>query len=121
MTNEMHNSYNQFLFRSFLSASHVSNESSRSSSGAQHNILYYTVWYNRYNILCSAPDDERVNSFETYRARKNCGIKIIYKNCASPCSSTHYTIAEVFIFREDLLSPASFIFALPFSVTVVSF
>ena len=28
MTNEMHNSYNQFLFHSFLSAVHVSNESS---------------------------------------------------------------------------------------------
>ena len=46
MTNEVHNSYNQFLFHSLLSALHVSNESSRSSSGAQHNILYYTVWYN---------------------------------------------------------------------------
>ena len=49
MTNEMHKSYNQFLFHSFLSALHVSNESSRSSSGARHNILYCTVWYNRYN------------------------------------------------------------------------
>ena len=47
MNNEMHNSYNQFLFHSFLSALHVSKESSRSSSGARHNILYYTVWYNR--------------------------------------------------------------------------
>ena len=47
MTNEMHNSYNQFLFHIFLSALHVSNESNRSSSGARHNILYYTVWYNR--------------------------------------------------------------------------
>ena len=27
----------------FLSALHVSNESSRSSSGAQHNILYYSL------------------------------------------------------------------------------
>ena len=43
MTNEMHNSYNQFLFHSFfLSALHVSNESSRSSSGARHNTLYCT-------------------------------------------------------------------------------
>ena len=47
ITNEMHNSYDFFLFHSF--ALHVSNESSRSSSGARHNILYYTVWYNRYN------------------------------------------------------------------------
>ena len=39
MTNEMHNSYNQFLFLfySFLSALHVLNESSRSSSGALPN------------------------------------------------------------------------------------
>ena len=43
MTNEMYNYYNQFLFHSFLSALHVSNESSRSSSGARHNILHYTV------------------------------------------------------------------------------
>ena len=42
ITKEMHNSYNKFLFHSFLSALHVSKESSRSSSGAQHNILYYT-------------------------------------------------------------------------------
>ena len=48
MVNEICNYYNQFLLHSFLSALHVSNESSRSSSGAQHNILYYTVWYNRY-------------------------------------------------------------------------
>ena len=40
---------NQLLFYTFLSALHVSNESSRSSLGARHNILYYTVWYNRYN------------------------------------------------------------------------
>jgi hypothetical protein len=43
MTNKMHNSYNQFLFHSFLSALHVSNESSRSSSGARRNIIYLQV------------------------------------------------------------------------------
>ena len=42
ITNEVRNSYNQFLFHSYLSALHVSKESSRSSSGIQHNILYYT-------------------------------------------------------------------------------
>ena len=31
-------------------------------------------------ILCRAPDDERLDSFETCRADKNCGIKIGYKN-----------------------------------------
>ena len=45
MTNEMHNSYNQFFIPQFLSALHVSKESSRSSLGARHNILYYTVYY----------------------------------------------------------------------------
>ena len=30
MTNKLYNSYNQFLFHSFVSAVHVSNESSRS-------------------------------------------------------------------------------------------
>ena len=49
MTNKMHNFYNQFLFHSFLSALNVSNESNRSSSAARHNVLYYTVWYSRYN------------------------------------------------------------------------
>ena len=90
MTNEMHNSYNQFLFHSFLSAVHVSNESSRSSAGARHNILYYTVWYNRYNRAYN-------NSNTAYYAvllkhveqTKNCGIKIDYKNCASRWLLTH--------------------------------
>ena len=35
MTNEMHNSYNKFLFHNFLFALHVSNESNRSSSEAK--------------------------------------------------------------------------------------
>ena len=48
MANEMHNSYNKF-YSTVFSAVHVSNESIRSSSGARHNILYYTVRYNRYN------------------------------------------------------------------------
>ena len=43
MTNEMHNSYTQFLFHIFVSALHVSKESSRSLSGAQNDVLYYTV------------------------------------------------------------------------------
>ena len=68
----MHNSYNQFYFYStvFLSAVHVANESSRSSSGARYNILYYTVQSVQYSILCRAPDDERLDSFETCRADK---------------------------------------------------
>ena len=53
MTNEMHNSYNQFLSHSFFVCSTCFEQSSRSSSGARHNILYYTVWYNRYNRAVS--------------------------------------------------------------------
>ena len=49
VTTEMHSSYNQFNSTVFLSALYVSNESSLSSPGARHNILYYTVWYSRYN------------------------------------------------------------------------
>ena len=41
----IHNSYNKFLFHRFLSVLHVSNESSRSSSGARHNILRNTIYY----------------------------------------------------------------------------
>ena len=36
-----------------MSAVHVSNESSRLSSGVQHNILYYTTQYNRNNRALS--------------------------------------------------------------------
>ena len=64
MTDEMHILIINFTPQFFLSALHVSNESG-SSSGARHNILYYT-----HSILCCAPDDERLDSFETWRADK---------------------------------------------------
>ena len=65
MTNEMHSSYNQYCSTVLLSAVHVSKESSRSPSRAQHNALHCTVWYNRagesgcyevvgkFNIVCT--------------------------------------------------------------------
>ena len=31
---------------------HISKESSRSSSAARYNVLYYTIWYSRYNRAC---------------------------------------------------------------------
>ena len=40
-----HNSYNKFLFHSLLSALHVSNESSRSSLGARHNVPNCVIRY----------------------------------------------------------------------------
>ena len=36
-----------FFSTVFLSALHVSNESSHSTTGARRNTLYYTVWYKR--------------------------------------------------------------------------
>ena len=99
MTNEMHNSYNQFLFHRFLSAVHVSKESSLSSSAARHNILHYTVWYNRYNragesscfevvgaVLLMMND--YIRSKHAEQTKKNCGIKVDHKNCASRWSLT---------------------------------
>ena len=53
MTNEMYNSYNQFLFHIFLSDLHVSNESSRSSSGALHNVPIVPNCVIQYIMLCS--------------------------------------------------------------------
>ena len=73
----MHSSYNQFLFHSFLSAPHVSNESSRSSSGAQHNILYYTVWYNRYNRACTIVPIVHVSN-ESSRSSSGARHNILY-------------------------------------------
>ena len=83
MTNEMHSSYNQFLFHSFLSALHVSNESSHSSSGARHNILCYTVWCNRAD---KSSCFEVVGKSLTHKKLWN---KMDYKNCASHWSLTH--------------------------------
>ena len=56
MTNEWHNSYNQFFILQFLSAVRVSNEFSRSSSGAQDNVLYYTVQSVHYIVLLMMND-----------------------------------------------------------------
>ena len=100
MTNKTHSSYNQFLFHSFLSALHVSKESSRSSSGARYNILCYTVWYNRADEsscskLCNIVYYAVFLMMNDYihskyvEQTKNCGIKIDYKNCASRWSLTH--------------------------------
>ena len=78
MTKEMHSYYNQFLFHSILSALHVSNESSLSSSRAQNNALYYTVWYNRYN---------RAGESSCYAARLACTIVPI-----GLCNTVYYAV-----------------------------
>ena len=84
MTNEMHDSYNQFLFHSFLSALHVSNESTRSSSGARHNILYYAVQLVQSVQSCyqASPAAFKALQFflhphnnRTYRDIPNCNIQ----------------------------------------------
>ena len=71
MTNEMHHSYNRFLFCSFLSALHVSKESSRSSSGARHNILYYTVQQVQSCIQLLHSSQTRMHELITKRNRCN--------------------------------------------------
>ena len=62
MTNEMHSSYNQFLFHSFLSALHTSNESSRSSTEAQYKALYYAVRYQSCRRVACTIDTELRNT-----------------------------------------------------------
>ena len=54
-------------------------------------------------VLCRAPDDERLDSFETCRAdKKKLWNKIDYMNCASRWSLTH-------CFRITFLSDATHI------------
>ena len=78
----MHNSYNQFLFHSFLSALHVSNESSLTAR------LYRLYCVIQYIMPCCWWWTTRfVRNMQS--RQKNCGIKIDYKNCASRWSLTH--------------------------------
>ena len=104
---------NSFFIPLFFLALHVSNEFSRSSSGARHNILYYTARYNRAGqsrlactvvpiVLCNAVYqavllimNEKIPSKHVQQT-KNCGIKkIVYKNCASCWLSTHCIMMHV--------------------------
>ena len=82
MTNEMHKFLlSVFLFQ-FFSALHVSNESSRSSSGARHKLLYYAVVPNcviQYIMPCSWWWTTRFVRKHVEQT-KNCGIKTDYKN-----------------------------------------
>ena len=74
-----------------------------------HNVKY------THSILCRAPGDEWLESFETCRAdKKNCEIKIDYKNCVSRWSLTHYSeILHIFLFlsrmKEDRLHTDSLV------------
>ena len=43
-------------------------------------------------MLCCAPDDKRLDSFETCRADKKLWNEIDYKNCASRWLLTHYNM-----------------------------
>ena len=73
MTNEMHNSYNQFYSIVFC----------------LHNILYYRV---HYFVLLMMNDQIHSKNVEQ---TKNCGIKIDYKNCASRWSLTHCNTTSI--------------------------
>ena len=99
MTKEMHNSYTQFLFHSFCLLYMF--RTNLVVHHQEHGVIYCITQYNRYDrsgesrfactivpivpncvmrLLCRAPDDERLESFEICRADKTCGIKIYYRN-----------------------------------------
>jgi hypothetical protein len=107
MTNEMHNSYNQFystvfcllyMFRTNLVVHHQ-----------DYGIIYCITQYNQYNraystivpivliVLCNTVYNAVLLMMnDSIRSKhveqtKNCGIKIDYKNCASRWSLTHCT------------------------------
>jgi hypothetical protein len=54
MTNEMHNSYNQFYFTIFLSALHVSNESGRAKHIEQTKKLWNKIDYTYVHKNCAS-------------------------------------------------------------------
>ena len=74
MTNNMHNSYKQFFIAPVFLAARLA--STVEPNGVIQYIRQYSWWWTS-------------NSFETCKARKNGGIKAIYKNCAFHWSSTH--------------------------------
>ena len=45
----------------------------------EHIIIYCITQFGTVGTLFCAPDDERLDSFETCRADKNCGIKLIIR------------------------------------------
>ena len=81
---------NFFYSTIFLSALHVSNESSRSSSGALPNILYHAVWYNRAGESSCFEDVGKTGlTYNFIASRFACTIVPIVQNCviqySMPC------------------------------------
>ena len=98
MTNEMHNSYKQFLFHSTLLYMFRTNLVIHQQ---EHGVIYCITQYNRYNraysmiVLCNTVYyavilmmNDQIRSKHVEQT-KYCGIKIAYKNCASRWSLTH--------------------------------
>ena len=95
MTNETHSSYNQFLFQSFFCLLYMF-RTNLVVHHQEHGIVYRLYQTMQCSILCRAPDDERLDSFETCTADKNSRIKVDYKNCASRCSLTQQNDIRIF-------------------------
>ena len=92
----MHNSYNQFystvfcllyMFRTNLVVHHQEHDVTYcvTQFGTIGTIVQASLVASKQldSILYRALDDERLDSLETCRADKICGLKIDYKNCAS--------------------------------------
>ena len=76
-TNEMHNPYYQFLFHSFCLLYIF--RTNLVVHHQEHGIIYCIKQFGTIRTLFCAPDDERLDSFETCTADKNCGIKLIIR------------------------------------------
>ena len=66
--------------------------------------MYCITQFGTIGTLFCAPDDERLDSFETGRADKTCGIKIDYKNCASRWSLAHVNEACTRIWKKAVVT-----------------
>ena len=87
------------FYYSFLSALHISNESSHSSSGARHNIPIVPDCVIQYIMPCFWWWTTIL--VRNMYSRQKTGIKIDYKNCASRWLLTHY-IRAVYIYALSL-------------------
>ena len=87
MTNEMHNSYNKFLFHSFFGLLYMF-RTNLVVHHQEHGIMYRLYCVTQYILPCSWSWTTRfVRNTQSWQ--KNCGIKIDYKNCKFRWSLTH--------------------------------
>ena len=122
-TKEMHSSYKQFFYSTVFSCCTCFERITRSSSGTLPGVLlkllerldnsfiatrFSCTIVSNCVIQCTRQSSWwwTSNSFGTCRARKNGGIKIIYRNCASRWLSTHWNTIFFQIFTFKLWTQA---------------